>query len=786
MAKLVILKLGEGSFEQGFPVTLQIGEEGTRPAIETTGKLPPAPDLPLCYRNWQSSYRQLGLRSRLSAPPVQVTNVSLNQDCSSTAQHLRTTFNNWLRAEEFRAVREKWLEWLIPSDEVRVILQVENKDLQRLPWHLWDVLERYPKVELGLSAPVYESIPPLPATAGVRILAILGNSEGIDVQADRVLLEQLPTAEVSFLVEPTRKELTDRLWGSAWDILFFAGHSSSQGADETGQMFLNPTDSLTISELRYALRKSVERGLKLAIFNSCDGLGLARELADLQIPQMIVMREPVPDRVAQEFLKYFLEAFAHGEGFYLAVRQARERLQGLEDQFPCATWLPVIYQNPAEVPPTWQMLTGQPSVSPPEEPIQPTVRLKRKPLWALGASLIVTALLMGVRYVGMLQPLELQAFDQLVRLRPSEKPDSRLLVVTVTEDDVQAQPANERRGSLSDKTLDRLLKTLNAYQPRVIGLDIYRDYAVSPDYPSLEQQLRQSDRLVAVCKVSDPTSDNPGIAPPPELRQEYLGFSDFVVDANNVVRRHLLSLKPPPSSRCTTPYAFSVQLSLQYLADQGVTLEFMPDSTWKLGKAVFKPLESHTGGYQGIDAWGHQILLNYRSPRFPEFVAEKVTVKQVLSGQLSAEAVKDRVVLIGTTAESFRDYSSTPYASEQGTYREIPGVILQAQMVSQLLSAALDRRPIWSTWPLWQEIVWVWMWSAVGGILALYLRPPRWGLASGVAIALLSGSCFGLLLLFGYWVPLVPPAIALLICGGSLMLYRTSRSRQPVLKPHQE
>lgn len=91
---------------------------------------------------------------------------------------------------------------------------------------------------------------------------------------------------------------------------------------------------MTIEQLKYALKKAVVGGLNIAIFNSCDGLGLAQQLADLQIPQIIVMREPVPDRVAQAFLKYFLAAFAQGQSFYLAVREARERLQGLEDRFP--------------------------------------------------------------------------------------------------------------------------------------------------------------------------------------------------------------------------------------------------------------------------------------------------------------------------------------------------------------------------------------------------------------------------------------------------------------------
>lgn len=102
------------------------------------------------------------------------------------------------------------------------------------------------------------------------------------------------------------------------------------------------------------MQRAIAHSLKLAIFNSCDGLGLAWDLADLQIPQVIVMREPVPDRVAQSFLKHFLVAFSSGQPLYLAVRQAREQLQALEAEFPCATWLPIICQNPAEVPQAWQ------------------------------------------------------------------------------------------------------------------------------------------------------------------------------------------------------------------------------------------------------------------------------------------------------------------------------------------------------------------------------------------------------------------------------------------------
>ncbi|MHC5833905.1 MAG: CHAT domain-containing protein, partial [Nostoc sp.] len=88
--------------------------------------------------------------------------------------------------------------------------------------------------------------------------------------------------------------------------------------------------------------KAVSKGLQLAIFNSCDGLGLASQLGDLHIPQIIVMREPVQDLVAQEFLKNFLQKFSSGESLYLAVRESREKLHGIEDKYPCAVCLPII------------------------------------------------------------------------------------------------------------------------------------------------------------------------------------------------------------------------------------------------------------------------------------------------------------------------------------------------------------------------------------------------------------------------------------------------------------
>lgn len=756
MGKLVVLKFAAGSFEEGYAVTLQIGEEGDRPTTEITGKLPPCPEMPLYYSHWRSNYRRLGTSYRLDADHVQVTNVSMTQDCHNTSHILRARFNTWLRAEEFRPLREKWLERLLPTDEVRVILQAENSELQRLPWHLWDLLERYPKAEIALSSPTYDRVhqPPTPKKK-VNILAIVGNSQGIDTQADLDLLQNCQNADVSFLVEPQRQELTDHLWGKDWDILFFAGHSSSHENDQSGRIYLNQTDSFTISELKYALKKAIEQGLQLAIFNSCDGLGLARELADLHIPQMIIMREPVPDLVAQEFLKYFLTGFAGGQTLYTSVREARERLQGLEHRFPCATWLPVICQNLAQIPPTWEELiyTKEPETE--NLPVSPRCEFKV----ALFSSLVVTAVVCGFRFLGLLQSTEFQAFDQMMRSRPDEGPDPRLVMITIDDNDLafQRQKGEVLKGaSLSDKSLKALLTKLEQYQPRSIGLDIYRDFPAEP--PDLISRLQKTDNLIGVCKGSDTIANTKGIAPPPEIPKNSLGFSDFIHDSDSVVRRHLMFMTQEVASLCNTSHALNMQVAFRYLLPLGIEPKFTAQKNLQLGNTVFHRLSSRASGYQGIDANGGQILLNYRSTKK---IAQQLTLTEFLSNQIDKSAIKDKIVLVGVTAKGdFPDYWDTPYGTNLDN--QMPGVLLHAHMVSQILSAVLDGRPLLRVWSGWWELLWIWSWSLVGGVLAWRLSSLlRLILAISVTSGVLYLFCFGLLI-SGAWVPFVPSTLSLL------------------------
>ncbi len=365
MTKLVLLRL-DGDLASGVQVGLEVGEDGKQPELESSGRLPPQPRLLEYFTYWRHCYRQLPMPTRLRPKQVSYRDSvwSCIQACQTAADYLQRAMSNWLAAREFRSIKEDLLCELKRNDIVRVLIHTRDPLLAQLPWHLWDFFERYPNTELALSSPAAQRTRPVLAalpSGRVRILAILGNSAGINVATDRALLEQLPQAAVRFLVEPSRQDICDRLFEQTWDILFFAGHSESMegsAAGDRGRIFINQTDSLAIADLRASLDKAVQRGLKLAILNSCNGLGLAQDLRPLHIPQLIVMREPVPDRVAQEFLKYFLSAFSRGTSLYLSVREARQRLAELERDFPCASWLPVIFQNRAEMPPSWAGLLG--------------------------------------------------------------------------------------------------------------------------------------------------------------------------------------------------------------------------------------------------------------------------------------------------------------------------------------------------------------------------------------------------------------------------------------------
>ncbi|MBR8836494.1 MAG: CHASE2 domain-containing protein [Stigonema ocellatum SAG 48.90 = DSM 106950] len=789
MSKLVVLNLLGGDLNKGFPVvTAQIWHHNQ--FLKITGSLPAAPELSELYQRWQLLYKavhqRLGSNQRIKVHAQDITNISVN-DFNKVCQKLQTSINAWLKFELFQNIERQLRTLLNWDDEIRVIIETNIVILYRLPWHLWDFFEDYPKAELALSNHEYASPQILQKrpTGKVKILAIIGNSVGIDIDKDGSLLQGLTDAQTTFLVEPTRKELDEQLWNQDWDILFFAGHSASPTDRENGEIYINQTESLTIPQLKNALKTAIKRGLKLSIFNSCDGIGLAINLANLNIPQMIVMREPVPDKVAQEFLKNFLVAFAGGKPLYLAMREARERLQGLENDFPCATWLPVICQNPTTVPTRWQELRDNfdnTKVSTKGKISTP----KSKPWTLLLSTFLVAISTVGLRYLGVFEKIELQIFDQMLRLRLKEAVDSRVIVVEITEKDIQSRRRETSVGpkSISDSTLAKLLNKLQKYQPRVLGLDIYRDFVDPPNKlkPIQLSPELSKDNVVVVCKSRDSKYDPDGVKPPKEVPVERQGFTDAIQDSDGIVRRQILAMEQEPSSSCETPYSLSFQLTTRYLSYQNIQSHLNEDYV-QFGSKVFKRLKpARSGAYQqGVDLGGIQILVNYRDADY-----KKVSLEDVLSDKVNPNLLKDRVVIIGVTASTISDIWSTPYSAAQQNYQQMSGVFIQAQMVSQILSAVLDERPILWVLPFWGDVLWICGWSVVGSLFVWRVRSlseKRWVIFATAII--LYGVCAIELFTQGLWIPFIPSAFAVIVSDVAVLFIhgrRDSMTRQSLVE----
>ncbi len=392
-------------------------------------------------------------------------------------------------------------------------------------------------------------------------------------------------------------------------------------------------------------------------------------------------------------------------------------------------------------------------------------------------SVVVTTLVVGLRQMGILEAMELAAFDQMMRWRVAERPDERLLVVAIAEKDIQ----EIQEATLSDQNLNRLLEKLEQYQPLAIGLDIFRDVPIEPGHADLLKRLQQSDRIIAVCKSG--SADNPGVPPPPEVPEDRVGFADQVIDTDGIIRRSLFFITPAPSSTlASSPRAntdnicddtstqllsLSFQLAIRYLDVRGIQPEFTPTDELKLGSTVFRPLGKNDGGYQNADVGGYQILLNYRSP---ETVAKQVTLTQVLEGKIDPNWIKDRIVLVGYTAPSKKDDFGTPYSAGQQEKFKMPGVVVHAQIVSQILSAVLDNRPLFWFWTEWGEVLWIAGWSLVGGILAWRIRHPAgFGFAGVVTLGGLFGVSFAIFTQAG-WIPIAAPTLGLIATSGSVVL----------------
>lgn len=380
----------------------------------------------------------------------------------------------------------------------------------------------------------------------------------------------------------------------------------------------------------------------------------------------------------------------------------------------------------------------------------------------------LTGLVIGMSLTGILEPLELLTLDQFFYWRSqfsteSDEKDPRIVIITVDEADINSL----KQWPLSDAKLAQLINIVKKENPRVIGLNIFRDFPIEPGANALKQIFETTPNLIGIEKVIGDT-----IQPPTILSQsKQVGFVDIVLDNDGKVRRDLISITSEESGQ---KLSFSMTLALNYLQKDNIIAQSGNSSGKEIiiGNAHLFPLYKNAGSYINIDNGGYQILLNYRGGR-KRF--KTISILDVFNQQYPENFFDERLVLIGVTAESISTSFLTPYHPSYFT----SGTIVQANSISQILSAALDDRPLLQVWSDPLEWLWSLSWTIAGVIvISIVLNKNsfqcntfiKWNLFifsnCWLGLLLLSSSYF--LFLQGWWVPVITPLIA--IFGSSVII----------------
>lgn len=392
------------------------------------------------------------------------------------------------------------------------------------------------------------------------------------------------------------------------------------------------------------------------------------------------------------------------------------------------------------------------------------------PVWAAPAiSVAVGIAMLGIRSIGLLQPLELAHFDRMIRLLPNESPDPRLVIIGIDEADIR-----KYGHPLPDWVLAELLDRVSGYQPATIGLDMARDRPVGKGEREFVRHLERNEKFVGVCAFGG-NDAQAAIAAPPHMPMGRVGYvdvySDSSTDRPETVRRYLLSRTSDPDANglCGTPHSLGFQLAYRYFTHHGIDVRVSGED-WVFGEKVIPRLRAGQGGYQQLDDRGNQMLIRYRKTSTPEAIARHFSVRDILENEdlnrEQLEAIRDRVVLIGVTAASVPDSHDTPLGRIRGLY-------IQAHAVSQLLShvEAEGRPTIWA-FPGWEDGLWIVGWcSLVGGLIWAAKTPVH---QTFLLVVVLGG---GVLVGWdgfassGLWLPVVPASIGAISTAGSLMIW---------------
>jgi adenylate cyclase len=387
-------------------------------------------------------------------------------------------------------------------------------------------------------------------------------------------------------------------------------------------------------------------------------------------------------------------------------------------------------------------------------PTRVALLLRGRLIIAAAVTLAVVAVVLALRGLGWLQPLELAAYDRLRVAWAGHDISDRVVLVGISESDIR------RWGyPLHDADLADLLERLAAAEPRVIGVDLIRDMAVPPGGDKLAAVLARHPNVVWVFKLK--SGDDPGIPPPAALRgSDRVVLADIPADPGNVIRRGLLFADDGVQNYP----ALGTAIAALFLAHDGLAVDIAGDNRLRLGERILPLLDDTRGPYLDLDAGGYQLLLDFHGGAEP---FRHLTLADVMdSSDGAARVVRDRAVIVGNAAKSIHEEFVTPFDTGPGGGMLIHGITVHAHLADQLIRLALGISSGLAAWPRLGEAGWIWFWAVGGALLGLCLSRLKWTALGLLAGLLLLGCVVYAMFGAGFLLPGPPAGLAWVVAAG--------------------
>jgi CHASE2 domain/CHAT domain len=470
-------------------------------------EVPIPANLDRAYQAWRQAYLNYYRSPQMRGRPgtimtIPTTAIDWRLRLSTAEIELLEVFRLWLQSGELYPIRAELAQAAAP-----VFLTCSSIELDRLPWELWNIAAEFSAqtpirwirapLNISASAAVDQSIPLNRDRR--RILAILGDDTGLNFEADREAVKSLDQfADIEFVgwqpgqtATQVIEQITTAIADSqGWDILFFAGHSN-ESVLTGGELGIAPGISINIRDIMPQLITAKANGLQVAIFNSCSGLSLAHSLIDLGLGQVVVMREPIHNQVAQVFLVNLLRGLADGQDIYDALQSARQFLQTEKRSiYPSAALVSSLFCHPGAT-----LFKLQRSATKPGTVTRNRVaksRLRIVPPVLLAGSLLLS--LWPPVYEGLLamRMLSQTVWRDTTGQMPTTQP--AIAVVQIDRNSITQEQEHLTQLHPIDRTyLAKLVDRITARKAKVLGIDVVFDAATTPKADrALQQSLQRA------------------------------------------------------------------------------------------------------------------------------------------------------------------------------------------------------------------------------------------------------------------------------------------------------